>query len=283
MESNNITHKKGVYNELPISFKYKDLEVSNFTARELTLKEIKSLGKPEYKANNPFKWIAKACCLSIEEIAGVPVYEQYKSSQKFPEVITKIPLINTNNILVAGHIKTLGEHVETLPSKCRSCGNESESEIDLLTLDVPYLSKSFEEYIFTVELRKGFDIGSKYSEELGIPRTYTQITFRLPTLGDLMRLERDMVSGKEGLSEFFEKILQKCIVSMEDENGNSLPENILSLKRDIVLNNIHPYDWKKIRKEYNNNTPQLSLQAISPCENCGAELEFEIDQSFLFQ
>ena len=278
-----ITARQGVYNELPIPFNYEGQEVSNFTARELTLKEIKQLSKLQYRQNNPFKWVAMACCLSIETIGGVNVYDEYIRTKQFPAIITQLPLLNTNNILVAGHIRTLGEHVETVPSRCQSCGEENEAEIDLLTLDVPFIGKSFDDYIFTVELRNGYDIGAKSSDDNGIPRVYNNMSFRLPTLGDVMKLERDLVSNASSLSEFFEKLLQKCITTIDDGNGVELPANILALKRDTILNKLRPFDWKKVKKEYNKNTPELSLKALTPCENCGADIEYEIDQSFLFQ
>lgn len=283
-EKNEIEFRKGVYNELSLPFLFgEDNLVSNFSTRELTLKEMKSLGKIQYKSNHPFKWIAKACCLSIEEMGGVNVYEEYKKNNKFPDIVKTLPMISTNNVLVGGHIATLGEHLEEIPAVCPTCGHKNEVEIDLLTLDVPFLKEeTFESKIFSVELSKGYTPSVKSQKDLGLKESYNVLTFRLPVLQDLLILEDNFVESRD-IDEFFENLMGQCILKVENEAGEELPDNFLKMRKKQILGSLSPRDWKKARTHYNRNVPELSVSSTSHCEECGSKIEYTMEQNFLFQ
>ena len=282
-ENKEIEFRKGVYNELSLPFEYGDEKVENFAPRELTLNEMKSLGKLQYKSNHPFKWIAKACCLSIEEMGGVNVYEEYIKSNKFPDIIKSIPMISTNNVLVAGHIATLGEHLEEIPAVCPSCGYKNDVEIDLLTLEVPFLSEeTFESKVFSVDLDKGYIPSVKAQTDAGLSSSYNRMTFRLPVLQDLLVLEDNFVESRD-IDEFFEALMGQCIIKLESESGEELPENFLKMRKKQLLSSLSPRDWKKARKYYNKNVPELSVSSTSSCGECGGKIEYNMEQNFLFQ
>jgi len=278
-----IELRKGVYNYLSLPFDYKGTKVENFAPRELTLKEMKSLGKIQYKANHPFGWIAKACCLSIEEMGGVKVYDEYISSGKMPEIVKMIPMVSTNNVLVAGHIETLGEHLENIKAICPSCGSSNEAEIDLLSLEVPFLKEdTFETKIFKVDLSKGYTTSVKSQDEQGLSACYTRLFFRLPVLQDLLNLEDSFTESKD-LNEFFEELMGQCILKMESDSGEDMPDNFLKMRKSRVLASLSPKDWKKTRVVYNENVPELSVSASKLCTECGSKIEYKMEQNFLFQ
>ena len=277
-----IKHKKGVFNELSLPFKYKDELVTNFTARELTLKQVKQLSKIQFKSNYPFQWIAKACCWSIEEMGGVRVYDEYKETGEVPTIVKLIPMISTNSVLVAGHIQTMGEVLEDIPGVCPSCGNKEDNSIDLLSVDVPFLDgEEFGTKICTSELTKGYVPSEKAQKDLGLSKNYTTMTFRLPVLQDVLLLEEDFKEAKD-ISDFFEKLMGQCIIKLEGKDGTELPDNILQLRKSRVLESLSPRDWKKARDDYNRNVPELEVSTKKRCSECGSSIKYQVEQNFLF-
>jgi hypothetical protein len=277
-----ITYKKGIYNELLLPFKYKDEAVTNFTARELSLPQVKQLSKIQYKSNNPFKWIAKACCWSIEEMGGVRVYEEYTKTGEFPEIIKRLPMVSTNSILVAGHIKTMGEVLEEIPGVCPNCGSKEENEIDLMSIEVPHFEEEeFESKICVAELSVGYVPSKKAQADLQLAKSYPNLTFRLPVLQDVLKLETAFLEAKD-ISDFFEELMGQCLIKLESASGDPLPDNLLSMRKGSVLGSLSPRDWKKARKEYNKNVPELNISTKKSCSDCGKSITYNVEQNFLF-
>ena len=277
-----IIHKTGVYNELSLPFKYEDELVTNFTARKLSLKQVKQLSKIQFKSNLPFQWIAKACCWSIEEMGGVRVYDEYKETGKFPTIVKMIPMVSTNTVLVAGHIRTMGEILEEIPGVCPNCGNKEDNKIDLLSLEVPFLEgEEFETKICTSELITGYVPSKKAQADVGMAEAYTILTFRLPLLQDVLLLEEDFRNAKD-ITDFFEKLMGQCIIKLESKNGEELPENILKLRKARILEELDARDWKKARDDYNKNVPELEVSTKKSCSECGSSIKYSVEQNFLF-
>lgn len=277
-----IKHKTGVFNELSLPFRYKEELITNFTARELSLQQVKQLSKISFKSNFPFQWIAKACCWSIEEMGGVRVYDEYKETGIVPEIVKRIPMLSTNSVLVAGHIKTMGEVLEDIPGVCPNCGNKEDNTIDLLSVEVPFLEgDEFETKICTTELTTGYTPSKKARTDLGLSESYPILTFRLPLLQDVLVLEEEFKASKD-ISEFFEKLMGQCIIQLETSDGISLPENVLKLRKSRVLGSLSPRDWKKARNDYNKNVPELEVSAHKNCSECGSKITYNVEQNFLF-
>lgn len=277
-----VVKKQGVFNELVLPFKYKDELITNFTARELSLAQVKQLGKTQSKANYPFQWIARACCWSIEEMGGVKVYEEYRDTGKVPDIIKLLPMVSTNSVLIAGHIATMGEQIEDVPGVCPTCGNKENHEINLLSVDIPFLEgETYEDKICESLLTVGYTPSAKAKKDLQLADAYTRLQFRLPVLGDLLKLEDSFRDSKD-ITDFFENLMGECIISLESESGDQLPDNILKMRKRRVLETLKPRDWKKARTDYNKNVPELEISTDKPCSDCGTKITYNVDQNFLF-
>ena len=271
-----------VYNKLPIAYRYNGVDCEYFQTRELSMAELKQLQDRKAKINNPVLWVAKACCLIVEELGGVKVYEQYMTTKVIPEVIKKMPMVCSTNILVAGHIETLDHKIVDFPMDCPRCGHENEVNFDLLSLDVPTLDLTYEDLIVDVELSHGHFVDATLANNNGMDPTvpFKKLKLRLPRTEDVLELEHEFNLSANSL--FLEKLIGKCIIEMEAEDGALYPSDVLERQKVGIITKLKPKDVQAIVRAQNKAFPKLDISSQSVCEKCSNDIKYEIDSSFLF-
>jgi len=277
---------QAVYNRLPITYMYNGELCEYFQTRELSLSDLERMQDIKMKRSNPVTWVAKACCMIIENIGGVNVYEQYVNTKTIPDIIKKMPMGATTSVLIAGHIETLDSQIVDYPMRCPNsfCGEVNNVDLDLLSLDIPMAESSYEKSVVEVELGKGFkllsDISKHYNLDPNIP--FTKLSIRQPILGDVMALENLFTRDMSEVSPFWLKLYGKCIIKMETADGDMLPDDVLDRQRGIIVGSLGPKDILIIKRALNKAFPKLEISAIKVCEKCGEEIKYDIDASFLF-
>lgn len=195
------------------------------------------------------------------EVIAIEAFKLYKLPTKL-EGVYPCPRMGCNHKII---------HEET---------KESDTRDDIAEMPITYFEGTdISDSYFTLHLDAGDEV--KIYSRGDVICTISSITFRHPTIGDLISIENDPTLKKS--ASRLKKLYHSCIVSA---NFVSLDESITSVD---VIKNRYPYEMLKFDdyRQIDRITVGLRKYGIYPfvaitCPNCGKEFEAAVDFTGFF-
>lgn len=268
-----------ITNELKVGVKIKDKVLKDFKLNTLKTAQLKEINNDDYKKDFPMRWLAKTICILLDSIGGEPCN---MLGRDFPETVKGLSLIDVSYVLIAGHVFNLGSDIKGLKINC-TCQRQKEIELDLDLQNL--LLEEDNEYptpdvTFLVELPNGVEINLPNMEDLGLKgKVWKFITFRLPTLGDMLKHEKDFSPSSK--SVFGEKIMSSCMISVEAEDGMALPANMVKMFGEKIISEMTARDMQAMTREFN-KYPTHRIFCETTCGWCDREISTPVEPNFLF-
>jgi len=266
-----------ITNELRVGVLNNGTLLKDFKLKPLKVAQLKEINNDDYRKEHPVRWLAKTLSIILDNIGGVSCS---MTGRDFPDVIKNLSLIDVSYLLIAGHVFNLSSDIRGLKTVC-SCARQQEISLDinLEDLELPEDCPS-PDAEFLAELINGVEINLPNMEDLGLKgKVWKYMTFRMPTLGDMLKNEKHFSPSAK--SDFGERIIASCFVSVESEDGTQLPDSLRKMFGEKLISEMTARDMQIVSREFN-KFPSHRLFTEASCTYCDKEISVPIEPNFLF-
>ncbi len=165
--------------------------------KEITLANTSGTAEEVYtskpSASKLYTWLGEVISVSVQEIAGIPVYhtfmKTFNTTRMIPPVVKKLPLNDVGTLILQIQRECWQDIIPNQRVMCQKCGTDFTADIDLKKIEIEVEGK---EYPFIdIKLSKTYTINHPediYDQFKG--ESFNCIRFRVPTLGDAIRHEK---------------------------------------------------------------------------------------------
>lgn len=271
----------GLFFELPVGLRlngevHKTVELlrTNGVAEKIFVSKL---------AEKPFTWQGNVVSAAVKSIGtieiGAEVRKKYQEegSVTIPAPVLALPLAEINTLMVEIHRRTWVSFIPKQEIICKYCGKKLISDINLDKIDyfpedLDKLSTITDYNQIVVKLVDGFTppvipkITDK-PEYVGITDiNFTEMRFRVPTLGDAIRHEKYFSDS----ITFWRRIAMDCLLSVnvvsEDGVTDTLPREFHTYYGLKIFNEyLSGKDLKAIRTALIEFLPTLPFAYYEPC------------------
>lgn len=278
----------GLYFELPIGLRingevHKNVELlkTNGVAEKIFTKKI---------SEKPFTWQGNIISAAVKSIGSIEIGSEVRKkyledgSVTIPSSVLNLPLAEVNTLLVEIHRRVWMHFIPKQEIICKYCGKKLIADIDLDKIDYTEEAKERLECItdyenITVDLPEGFEAPvipklTDKPEYQGVTDVvYNRFVFRVPTLNDAIRNERNFTDS----IGFWRRIAMDCLVSVERvEDGvvtDTLPTEFHTWYGLKIFNEyLYERDLREIRTALIEYLPTLPFAYYEPC-GCSEQRE----------
>lgn len=237
-------------------------------------------------STKPFSWLANVLSVALDSIGdtriGGKVRAEYTSSGgsiEVPNIVKRIPLNDTNTLLVEIHRKVWKNLLREQDCVCKWCGQPMVLDIDLNRIemrekDLPKLEKDWHKII--INLPVGWEFTGvrvagtntiRYEEYVG--ETFNQFEFECPLLQHAIANEKYCTDDVE----FWRRIAFDCLrgIRSVDADGKLIAEFPMEalgvIGRKLFDEYLYGEDLMEIRRVLREEPPSLPFYYEEECAN----------------
>jgi len=256
----------------------KSFELFSINAGDLNL-----IQDDTYQKNHPSRWIARTICLCVDSIEGNSVRAEFdrEGRKKYPEIVLDLPALDSAFVLYAAHSHLINEKITNVTSVCQMCQRKFTMDIETEDLareinnDVSIMTS---DDTFVVDLMDPYSYPVKDSQILDSNDPIVSLEFRIPTLGDSLKLETEFRDNEIHAEAALLSLVMK---SATTTSGNLLKrQEIASVARKII-NGVSARDVVAINNAFSRLPHMTPIVSVS-CPLCSEDTEVSIRPTVLF-
>lgn len=274
---------------LPIGFKYNDQDIVELPIAD-TGAEAEKIYAKKPTATTLYSWFAKIIAISVDSIADHPIAEVYKKetdTNKFPDIVKKIPLVDAGSLLIQIQRECWEAVLADQRIVCVNCGATHEATIDLNRIEIPGSDNPNREASqdFVIDLGRAYqtvcDI-EQMKEFEGMK--FNKLRFRTSTLEDGIKHEK--VSNDKLL--FWENIAFATLIGAfyeeDGEETQELPTAYLTRRgKQLFTKDMHSTSLRKIRAGMQSKQDSSKAYYEEECPTCNKNTPFLASSGSFFQ